>query len=797
MPTNLIEDYAYVRSRDTDPGISNISVLELVEEMVRAPGDHHWGVHSSGVLLDDGPPDQYYLILSGSDPEQPAQRIVFLASSDSFEVGYDPDGTVEWDDEEGEFVHDGAFSGLRTLAGSTLELVDGELVPFDLDLNDEAPIRVWLAEHREANDCGEPCSTGLAASLTLLIEKLEDVETDNRFVYGAHVGRVLSSTNLNDQHRGIYGDAVLVGEPNTPGRLGPEEPVSDPDHKSWLGQPNNAGGSVVRVGPDEWAVAYGIGWDNHLPEGSLKDVASRKRLVPYGMNGLDEDTLGDWLMVSAGYAHSLAIKKDGTLWSWGSNYVGQLGLGLPLLIEDELEFKITKPTQILIPNHPNTWKFISSNVDSCLAIDSNGIGWAWGDNFSGQLGLGDDEVGEQFDKPVKIKTTGLLEEHPGFWKKLSAGLSYSLGIDINDQGWAWGSNFFRTLGNPTLTNALGDPSDSAVPYFIGADLDGATGWKDLYASNFTSFGIDSLGRGWSWGANFSGALGINESNITTYRQIEPIKILVSGPNVTNHPGTWKQLSPANTLFHQYVLGIDSNGKGWAWGNNLNGQLGLGDTTQRLFPSTIIVETPNVANHPGKWQNLYANGFGLNWSLGIDSNGKGWAWGNNLYGQLGNDQLPTDSTTINSFATRITSDLNWKSFTSSGGFHALAIDSNDNGWSWGWNYGGQLGIGISNISDVVLNFDEDYDRKIPTSIPYVYKIYNAYTHGEVGRTKYLRQFGTEPLTHGVKFVSTTFDSLQAWFPSGNGSNQLILWRRGDDNDAIDPIEPEPPEEENDL
>jgi hypothetical protein len=329
MPTNLTEDYAYVRSRDTGAEIdNNISVLLLVEDMVRAPGDHHWEVHSSGVLPEDGPPEQYYLILSGSGPEQPAQRIAFLAGAGSFEVGYDPDGTVEWDDDDEEFVHDGAFSGLRTLAGSTLKLVDDELAPLELDLNDEAPLRVWLAEHREANDCGELCSIGLAASLTLLIEKvIVDDETQNRFLYGAHVGRVLSSTNLNDQHRGIYGDAVLVGEPNTPGRLGPEGPVSDPDYRSWLGQPNNAGGSVVRVGLEEWAAAYGVGWDNHLPEGSLKDVASRKRLVPYGANGLGEDPLGDWLMVSAGFSHSLGIRKDGTLWAWGDNFYGQLGIG--------------------------------------------------------------------------------------------------------------------------------------------------------------------------------------------------------------------------------------------------------------------------------------------------------------------------------------------------------------------------------------------------------------------------------------------------------------------------------------
>jgi len=114
---------------------------------------------------------------------------------------------------------------------------------------------------------------------------------------------------------------------------------------------------------------------------------------------------------------------------------------------------------------------------------------------------------------------------------------------------------------------------------------------------------------------------------------------------------------------------------------------------------------------------------------------------------------------------------WK-LISAGGFHSLGIsaDSENDGsaWAWGLNALGQLGIG------------NETDQLFSANVPYIYKIYNGYLHGEVGRTKYLRQFGTEPLDHGVKFVTTTEFSLQAWLPLSNGSNQLILWRRGDNN-----------------
>lgn len=89
-------------------------------------------------------------------------------------------------------------------------------------------------------------------------------------------------------------------------------------------------------------------------------------------------TANDWLTVDAGVFHSLAIKKDHSLWVWGSGSFGSLGTG------NMMEFH-PRPVQV---GTVKTWSFISANHQHSLAIRSDGTLWAWGYNPWGQLGLG-------------------------------------------------------------------------------------------------------------------------------------------------------------------------------------------------------------------------------------------------------------------------------------------------------------------------------------------------------------------------------------------------------------------------
>jgi uncharacterized protein YjdB/alpha-tubulin suppressor-like RCC1 family protein len=97
-------------------------------------------------------------------------------------------------------------------------------------------------------------------------------------------------------------------------------------------------------------------------------------------------TANDWKTVSAGwYAHTLAIKADGSLWAWGYNYYGQLGDGTSTLLNATIADHKRTPVRV---GAANDWKAAAGGFDHSVALKADGSLWAWGRNYYGQLGIG-------------------------------------------------------------------------------------------------------------------------------------------------------------------------------------------------------------------------------------------------------------------------------------------------------------------------------------------------------------------------------------------------------------------------
>jgi len=186
--------------------------------------------------------------------------------------------------------------------------------------------------------------------------------------------------------------------------------------------------------------------------------------------------LACWLFVaSAGYAlaqrtacgarFSCTVHPDGTLWGWGTNNLGQLGLGT--FSAQELN-----PVQI---GTATTWQSVAAGYTHTVALRTDGSLWTWGSNTSGQLG---DGTTTTRSSPARVGTST--------WKAIAAGSSETFAIRSDGTLWAWGNNSFGQLGDGTTVSRV-------VPTQIGAP----TTWQSVAGGGLHTLAIRSDGTLWT------------------------------------------------------------------------------------------------------------------------------------------------------------------------------------------------------------------------------------------------------------------------------------------------------------
>ncbi|MEG1028239.1 MAG: T9SS type A sorting domain-containing protein, partial [Oscillospiraceae bacterium] len=151
-------------------------------------------------------------------------------------------------------------------------------------------------------------------------------------------------------------------------------------------------------------------------------------------------------LISAGQYHSLAIKSNGTLWAWGENDKGQLGIGNTT--------NQNSPVQI---GTATNWVQVDAGIGYSFALKSDGTLWAWGNGNLGQLGTGN--TIDQ-NSPVQVGTDTN-------WTQINIGANYSLALKTNGTLWAWGDNTLGQLG-------IGNTTQQNNPVQIGTVTNGAS-----------------------------------------------------------------------------------------------------------------------------------------------------------------------------------------------------------------------------------------------------------------------------------------------------------------------------------
>ena len=348
---------------------------------------------------------------------------------------------------------------------------------------------------------------------------------------------------------------------------------------------------------------------------------------------------------------SQAIASDGNLYRWGDN---NYKLGTP---EEE-----KRTPSLVTPPAGVRFTQVSGGSSHSLGLGSDGNLYSWGHNRYGQLGR--DTNGD----PMIDNQPGLVTPPAGVrFTQACVGAWHSLALGSDGNLYSWGENSYGELGRDT-----GSATYDAKPGKVNLPA-GVANITQISAGTFYSMALDSDGALYSWGDNSYDELGRYVGDFV-YKDGTPRK--VSAPAGVKK-FTWI------TVGEWTSLALGSDGNLYSWGYNEYGQLGrnTGSATQDRRPRKVTMPAGVTRFTQISTERRY--------SLALGSDGNLYSWGYNNCGQLGRD---TGSALYDTKPGRVSAPAGVAKFTqvSAGYSHSLAIGSDGNLYSWGYNKYGELG-----------------------------------------------------------------------------------------------------------
>ena len=251
----------------------------------------------------------------------------------------------------------------------------------------------------------------------------------------------------------------------------------------------------------------------------------------------------NWVNASTGYRSTMALKSDGTLWTWGLNINGVLGV-------NDRTYR-SSPTQVPGTTWSTDQTKFCMGYEYAAAMKTDGTLWMWGEGSTGKTGQNSQAA---YSSPVQVPGTN--------WNTIRLGGSVTVATKTDGTLWSWGMS---NNGRDGRNMNSGTPGRRSSPCQIGSGTD----WNWAASGEKYCVATKTDGTLWSWGYNNMGMLGQND---TTQRS-SPVQI----------PGTnWSRVSAAMQSCH----GLKTDGTLWSWGYNSAGQLGQNNTTKYSSPVQI-------------------------------------------------------------------------------------------------------------------------------------------------------------------------------------------------------------------
>jgi len=527
---------------------------------------------------------------------------------------------------------------------------------------------------------------------------------------------------------GRLGDSTLPELTYSPTKIG-----TDTNWSKIFSAPN----AIFAIKKDGSLWGWGSNYANILLTGN-KNVVK----LPYKLTNTN-----DWVAISytnTGCNTVIALKKNGTVWGFGNNpdfinnNVTNFAFNEPIQIGSDSNWKDIQETLLIKKDGTlwsinkifcgssirsitfsnkikgSDWVFVSSSMgyysENFLGVKNNGLLYSFGWNKFGQLG-----IGISGDKYIPTRLGS------GLWDFVSVGYGSSIAIKSDSTLWAWGSDF-----------------GSKVPKLISSTKD----WRILKCGEGFAFGIKYDSTLWAFGTNIYGNLG----DSTKSDKSIPIKISKLSKVIDISTSQFiGEVVQGKFIQRTHSIALTADGKLWAWGNNKMGQLGIGDTTERLSPvqigsdndwikvscnsdysiaikkdgtlwtwgrSLIIKDSfskkPILLSSRKDWKNIYAGSVN---ALLISNGGALYTFGSNGSGNFGNgEHVWVEFNNI----TRIGTDSNWNNATAEW-YTSVGLKNDGSIWSWGDNSYGALGLNnVTRNQTVPKKISNENDWKLITT-----------------------------------------------------------------------------------
>ena len=285
--------------------------------------------------------------------------------------------------------------------------------------------------------------------------------------------------------------------------------------------------------------------------------------IPVPVKNANFNNFSGVTAVAAGGFHTLALRNNNTLWAWGKNDFGQLGVGTALT--SPLGYSMV-PVQVSTATVGPVFSNISSiaaNGHHSLAR-ANGLIYAWGLNSSGQLGIDPATTGAMAAPQVVPIFTPQGDAVKV--SAIAAGGGFNLVLDKDGHVWAWGANSNGQLGNGNITPSFKPVQVQTAP---GVPLSNVVQIAAGIQHGLARLADNTV---WAWGYNFFNQLGNNQKSDSPFA-VQVVLGLSTTP-----------LKDATDIRAFGSSSMAKVGKVWyVWGDNTYGQLGTGSVGIVLIP----------------------------------------------------------------------------------------------------------------------------------------------------------------------------------------------------------------------